>query len=173
MVTTADGEPARYAQIQIVRVSTEEQTFTGLADAEGHFEVGGQEAGDTSSVREWLQKQATPNGNRVFTTPACPIEIERRQLSFARVSGVPTSKSNCHSAPRFRDCCNQASRLIPGNGTGAARLPAGKSRLGCSLLRNPTSIAIAWGEPVCGCNLHPLKSSAFSRRTVTTSVIMG
>ena len=99
MVTTADGEPARYAQIQIVRVSTEEQTFTVLADAEGHFEVGGQEAGDTSSVREWLQKQATPNGNRVFTTPACPIEIERRQLSFARVSGVPTSKSNCHSAP--------------------------------------------------------------------------
>ena len=45
MVTTADGEPARYAQIQIVRVSTEEQTFTVLADADGHFEVGGQEAG--------------------------------------------------------------------------------------------------------------------------------
>ena len=62
---------------------------------------------------------------------------------------------------------------LRGNGTGAARLPAGKSRLGCSLLRNPTSIAIAWGEPVCGCNLHPLKSSAFSRRTVTTSVILG
>jgi hypothetical protein len=44
-VTAADGKPARYAQIQIVPVSTEEQPFTVLADADGHFEVGGQGAG--------------------------------------------------------------------------------------------------------------------------------
>lgn len=44
-VMTADGKPARYAQIQIVRVSTDEQTFTVLTDEEGHFEVGGREAG--------------------------------------------------------------------------------------------------------------------------------
>lgn len=44
-ITTADGKPARYAQIQIVPVSAEEQPFTVLADADGHFEVGGREAG--------------------------------------------------------------------------------------------------------------------------------
>src|SRR5215469_11513179 len=44
-VTTADGKAARYAQIQIVPISTEDQSFTVLADADGHFEVGGREAG--------------------------------------------------------------------------------------------------------------------------------
>jgi hypothetical protein len=44
-VMTADGKPARYAQIQIARIPNEEQTFTVLTDANGHFEVGGQEAG--------------------------------------------------------------------------------------------------------------------------------
>jgi hypothetical protein len=43
---TADGKLAGYAKIQIVRVSGDEQTFTVLTDAEGHFEVGGQEAGE-------------------------------------------------------------------------------------------------------------------------------
>lgn len=44
-IITADGKPARYAQIQIVPVSAEEQPFIVLADADGHFEVGGREAG--------------------------------------------------------------------------------------------------------------------------------
>ena len=33
------------------------------------------------------------------------------------------------------------------------------------------SIATGWSEPVPGRELHPLKSSAFSRRTVTTVTI--
>lgn len=44
-VITADGKPARYPQIQIVPVSTGEQPFTVVGDADGHFEVGGREAG--------------------------------------------------------------------------------------------------------------------------------
>ena len=44
-VTNSDGKPARYAQILIVPVSTEEQPFTVLTDPNGHFEVGGREAG--------------------------------------------------------------------------------------------------------------------------------
>jgi hypothetical protein len=44
-ITTAGGKPASYAQIQIEPVSTDEQSFTVLADANGHFEVGGREAG--------------------------------------------------------------------------------------------------------------------------------
>jgi hypothetical protein len=34
--------------------------------------------------------------------------------------------------------------------------------------KRPTSIAIGWSEPVCGRNLHPLESSAASRRTITS-----
>jgi hypothetical protein len=45
IVTTADGKPARYAQVQIVPVLTEEESFTVVADADGHFEVGGRLAG--------------------------------------------------------------------------------------------------------------------------------
>ena len=44
-VTTSDGKPARYAQIQIVPVSAEDQFFTVTAGADGRFEVGGREAG--------------------------------------------------------------------------------------------------------------------------------
>jgi hypothetical protein len=44
-IIAADGKPARYAQIQIVPVSAEEQPFTVFADSDGHFEVGGREAG--------------------------------------------------------------------------------------------------------------------------------
>ncbi len=44
-IITADGKPARYAQIQIVPVSAGEEPFTVLAGADGHFEVGGREAG--------------------------------------------------------------------------------------------------------------------------------
>ncbi|MFY9845763.1 MAG: hypothetical protein WAK23_21880, partial [Terriglobales bacterium] len=32
------------------------------------------------------------------------------------------------------------------------------------------SIATGWNEPVPGRELHPLKSSAFSRRTITATV---
>src|SRR5258708_1553992 len=44
-VITADGKPAPYPQIQIVPVPTGEQPFTVVGDADGHFEVGGREAG--------------------------------------------------------------------------------------------------------------------------------
>lgn len=44
-VKMADGKAARYARIQIIPASTEEQPFVVVADADGHFEVGGREKG--------------------------------------------------------------------------------------------------------------------------------
>jgi hypothetical protein len=44
-VTTTNGEPARYAQVAILPISTEGQSFTVAADGEGHFEVGGRQPG--------------------------------------------------------------------------------------------------------------------------------
>jgi hypothetical protein len=35
------------------------------------------------------------------------------------------------------------------------------------------SVATGWSEPVPGRELHPLKSSAFSRRTVTPTILQG
>jgi hypothetical protein len=35
------------------------------------------------------------------------------------------------------------------------------------------SIATGWSEPVPGRELHPLKSSAFSRRTITSTIVQG
>jgi hypothetical protein len=57
--------------------------------------------------------------------------------------------------------------LTPGNGTGAARLPAGKFLENCAFVteKRSTSIAIGWSVPVSGLELHPPKSSGFSRRT--------
>jgi hypothetical protein len=63
---------------------------------------------DTLLVLAW-QKPAPHDGNRVFTTPAYPIEIERKPLSFARASGMLTLKSNSHSALRVRNGCNHVS----------------------------------------------------------------
>lgn len=44
-VTTADGRAARYVQVAIVPVSPAGQSFTVVADEQGHFEVGGRKAG--------------------------------------------------------------------------------------------------------------------------------
>jgi hypothetical protein len=44
-VTTSDGKPARYVQVAIVPVSPAGQSFTVVADEQGHFEVGGRKPG--------------------------------------------------------------------------------------------------------------------------------
>ena len=44
-VTTADGKPASYVQVAIVRVLPVKQSFTVTTDGQGHFEVGGREPG--------------------------------------------------------------------------------------------------------------------------------
>ena len=61
--------------------------------------------------------------------------------------------------------------LTPFKGIGAARLPAAKFlRKLCFFVteKQPTSIAIGRRESVCGQELHPMKASAFSRRTVSS-----
>jgi len=44
-VTAADGKAARYVQVAIVPVSPAGQSFTVVADGQGHFEVGGRKPG--------------------------------------------------------------------------------------------------------------------------------
>ena len=44
-VTTADGKPASYVQVAIVRLLPVKQSFTVTTDGVGHFEVGGREPG--------------------------------------------------------------------------------------------------------------------------------
>jgi hypothetical protein len=44
-VTTTEGKAARYVQVTIVPVSSEAQSFTVVADEQGHFEVGGRKPG--------------------------------------------------------------------------------------------------------------------------------
>lgn len=44
-VTTADGKAARYVQVAIIPVSPAGQSFTVVADEQGHFEVGGRKPG--------------------------------------------------------------------------------------------------------------------------------
>jgi hypothetical protein len=44
-VTTAEGKAARYVQVAIVPVSPAGQSFTVVADSQGHFEVGGRKPG--------------------------------------------------------------------------------------------------------------------------------
>jgi hypothetical protein len=44
-VTTAEGKGARYVQVAIVPVSPAGQSFTVVADEQGHFEVGGRKPG--------------------------------------------------------------------------------------------------------------------------------
>jgi hypothetical protein len=44
-VTTAEGKGARYVQVAIVPVSPAGQSFTVVADEQGHFEVGGRKSG--------------------------------------------------------------------------------------------------------------------------------
>lgn len=44
-VTTADGKPASYVQVAIVRLLPVKQSFTVTTDGLGHFEVGGREPG--------------------------------------------------------------------------------------------------------------------------------
>lgn len=44
-VTTSEGKPARYAKVVIVPVSPSGESFTVLSNDQGHFEVGGRQAG--------------------------------------------------------------------------------------------------------------------------------
>jgi hypothetical protein len=109
-VTAADGKPARYTQIQIVPVSTEEQPFTVLADADGHFAVGGQGAGRYLVGAGVPAKAGGAQWQPSIYYPDVSKRDRAQAIELHEVSGGLTSQSNSHPVPRVRDCCNHCAQ---------------------------------------------------------------
>ena len=102
----------------------------------------------------------------IAITPVGPVELVRSSLSI--VSGLPCETVRSAPAIVFSGPAQRSLTLWP------ARSP---SRLATLYIESSdsfvasaaVSIATGWSEPVPGRELHPLKSSAFSRRTVTST----
>src|SRR5262245_4598541 len=102
----------------------------------------------------------------VAITPAGPMKLIRSSLSI--VSGLPCEK--VRSAPAI---------VISGPAQRSLKLRPARSRSRLATLSIESSdsfvastivsIATGWSEPVPGRELHPLKSSAFSRRTFSST----
>jgi hypothetical protein len=100
----------------------------------------------------------------IAITPAGPMELVRSSLSI--VSGLP--RETVRSAPAIvvSGPAQRSLTLWP------ARSPSRLTTLSIEssdsfVASAAVSIATGWNEPVPGRELHPLKSSAFSRRTVS------
>ena len=97
--------------------------------------------------------------------PAGPMELVRSSLSI--VSGLPCVTVRSAPAIIVSGPAQRSLTLWP------ARSPSRLATLSIESSDNfvasvAVSIATGWSEPVPGRELHPLKSSAFSRRTVTS-----
>jgi hypothetical protein len=98
----------------------------------------------------------------IAITPAGPMELVRSSFSIA--NGLPCEKVRSAPAIVFSGPAQRSLSLWP------ARSP---SRLATLYIESSdsfvasaaVSIVTGWNEPVPGRELHPLKSSAFSRRT--------
>ena len=103
----------------------------------------------------------------IAITPAGPMELVRSSIST--ISGLPCVTVRSAPAITFSGPAQRSITLWP------ARSP---SRLATLYIESSdsfvasaaASIATGWSEPVPGRELHPLKSSALSRRTVTTVI---
>ena len=104
----------------------------------------------------------------IAITPAGPMEFVRSSLFI--VCGLPCVTVRSAPAIVFSGPAQRSLMLWP------ARSP---SRLATLYIESSdsfvasaaASIATGWNEPVPGRELHPLKSSAFSRRTVTPTIM--
>jgi hypothetical protein len=103
----------------------------------------------------------------IAITPAGPMELVRSSFSIA--NGLPCEKVRSAPAIVFSGPARRSLSLWP------ARSP---SRLATLYIESSdsfvasaaVSIVTGWNEPVPGRELHPLKSSAFSRRTLSTTM---
>jgi hypothetical protein len=103
----------------------------------------------------------------IAITPAGPMELVRSSFSIA--NGLPCEKVRSAPAIVFSGPAQRSLMLWP------ARSP---SRLATLYIESSdsfvasaaVSIATGWNEPVPGRELHPLKSSAFSRRTFSPTI---
>ena len=105
----------------------------------------------------------------IAITPAGPMELVRSSLSI--VNGLPCVTVRSAPAIVVSGPAQRSLTLWP------ARSP---SRLATLYIESSdsfvasaaVSIATGWSEPVPGRELHPLKSSAFSRRTVSRTTCL-
>ena len=100
----------------------------------------------------------------IAITPAGPMEFVRSSLFI--VCGLPCVTVRSAPAIVFSGPAQRSLMLWP------ARSPSRQATLYIEssdsfVASAAASIATGWSEPVPGRELHPLKSSAFSRRTVT------
>src|SRR5262249_11066925 len=101
--------------------------------------------------------------------PAGPMELFRSSISI--VSGLPCDKARSALAIVVSGPAQRSLRLRP------ARSPSRHATLSIEgsdsfVASAAASIATGWSKPVPGRELHPLKSSAFSRRTLSPSTIL-
>jgi hypothetical protein len=100
----------------------------------------------------------------IAITPAGPMKLVRSSLFI--VSGLPCVTVRSAPAITFSGPAQRSLMLWP------ARSPSRHATLSIEssdsfVASAAVSIATGWSEPVPGRELHPLKSSAFSRRTIT------
>ena len=98
----------------------------------------------------------------IAITPAGPMELVRSSISI--VNGLPCEKARSAPAIIVSGPAQRSLALWP------ARSPSHLVTLSIEssdsfVASAAVSIATGWSEPVPGRELHPLKSSAFSRRT--------
>jgi hypothetical protein len=104
----------------------------------------------------------------IAITPAGPMKRVRSSISI--VCGLPCVTVRSAPAIVFSGPAQRSLMLWP------ARSPSRQATLYIEssdsfVASTAASIATGWSEPVPGRELHPLKSSAFSRRTVSPTTI--
>src|SRR5882762_748267 len=103
-----------------------------------------------------------------------PLPRQVQWSKFARRSPLsaafPVKKSGRLLQLFFRGLLSVHSRYGL-HARGVAKRPFTSKAPTASLPPLPASIATGWSEPVPGRDLHPLKSSAFSRRTFSPTIL--
>ena len=102
----------------------------------------------------------------VATTPAGSMELVRSSLSI--VSGLPCVTVRSAPAIVFSGHTQRSLTLRPARSRSRPATLSIESS-DSFVASAAVSIATGWSEPVPGRELHPLKSSAFPRRTVTSA----
>jgi hypothetical protein len=105
----------------------------------------------------------------VAITPAGPMKFVRSSSSI--VGGLPRVKVGSAPAIVFSGPAQRLLTLWPARSRGRHATLSIESSDNF-VASAAASIATGWSEPVPGRELHPLKSSAFSRRTVTPTTCM-
>ena len=105
----------------------------------------------------------------IAITPVGPMELVRSSLSI--VSGLPCEKVRSAPAIVFSGPAQRSLMLWPARSRSRLQTTLCIESSDSFVASAAVSIATGWSEPVPGRELHPLKSSAFSRRTFSTATL--